>query len=379
MGQVYDSNQRILLDAVAELGGEPLAGGVLPDDASRSRPPWRPGSPGPRPPTWCCSPAGTSKGEGDLNAAVVHRLARRLPGSAGVVVHGVALKPGKPLLLAVIAGKPVVVLPGFPTSAIFTFQEFVAPLVRRLAGARRGGGPAGGRGGPPAHHLGAGADRVRPRGPGGGPPRARRLPAGCRVRGASPPWPGPTASCASRPPPSTSRVGTGAGPPAAPRGAAGRPGGHRQPLRGPRLPPRPARRAGPGGQVDTRRAPPPAWPPWPGARATWPASTSSTRPPASTTGPSCPRAWAWPRGYGRRQGLAFRRGDPDFDVADLPTLPGGGAPRRAPHGEPQPGERDPRAARPPPRRGPARRATPTSRAPTTPWPPPWRRAEPTGG
>jgi putative molybdopterin biosynthesis protein len=77
---------------------------------------------------------GTSKGEGDLNATVVHRLGQLLPDSAGVVVHGVALKPGKPILLAVVAGTPVVVLPGFPTSAIFTFYEFVAPLLRRLAG-----------------------------------------------------------------------------------------------------------------------------------------------------------------------------------------------------------------------------------------------------
>jgi putative molybdopterin biosynthesis protein len=49
-------------------------------------------------------------------------------------VHGVALKPGKPLCLAVSGGKPVAVLPGFPTSAIFTFHEFVAPVIRAFAG-----------------------------------------------------------------------------------------------------------------------------------------------------------------------------------------------------------------------------------------------------
>jgi putative molybdopterin biosynthesis protein len=52
-------------------------------------------------------------------------------------VHGVALKPGKPLCLAVIGDKPLVVLPGFPTSAIFTFHTFVAPIIRA-----RGGLPA---------------------------------------------------------------------------------------------------------------------------------------------------------------------------------------------------------------------------------------------
>ena len=72
---------------------------------------------------------GTSKGAGDLAARVVDRLER-----PGVVVHGVALKPGKPICLAVTDGKPVVILPGFPTSAIFTFHEFVAPVIRAFAG-----------------------------------------------------------------------------------------------------------------------------------------------------------------------------------------------------------------------------------------------------
>ena len=74
---------------------------------------------------------GTSKGEGDLSYRVVGRLS-----DPGVVVHGVALKPGKPICLAVTAGKPVVILPGFPTSAIFTFHEFVAPVIRALPACR---------------------------------------------------------------------------------------------------------------------------------------------------------------------------------------------------------------------------------------------------
>jgi putative molybdopterin biosynthesis protein len=44
------------------------------------------------------------------------------------------LKPGKPICLAASRGKAVVILPGFPTSAIFTFHEFVAPVIRRLSG-----------------------------------------------------------------------------------------------------------------------------------------------------------------------------------------------------------------------------------------------------
>src|SRR5262249_53392530 len=72
---------------------------------------------------------GTSKGAGDLSYRVVSELS-----DPGIVAHGVALKPGKPICLAVTSGKPVVILPGFPTSAIFTFQEFVAPVIRAYAG-----------------------------------------------------------------------------------------------------------------------------------------------------------------------------------------------------------------------------------------------------
>jgi putative molybdopterin biosynthesis protein len=78
---------------------------------------------------------GTSKGQGDVSYRVVAGL-----GHPGIVAHGVALKPGKPLCLAVVDrgdGRPpvpVVVLPGFPSSAIFTFHEFVAPVLRAMAG-----------------------------------------------------------------------------------------------------------------------------------------------------------------------------------------------------------------------------------------------------
>src|SRR4029077_15533431 len=72
---------------------------------------------------------GTSKGAGDLCYRAIADFH-----DPGIVVHGVALKPGKPLCLAVTKGKPVVILPGFPTSAIFTFHEFVAPVIRAYAG-----------------------------------------------------------------------------------------------------------------------------------------------------------------------------------------------------------------------------------------------------
>jgi putative molybdopterin biosynthesis protein len=123
---VYDSNGAIVAAAVKEAGGEPVAFGAFPDDEVALELALRTA-------LQVCDMAlvsgGTSKGAGDLSHRVVARL-----GAPGVIVHGVALKPGKPLCLAAIDGKPLVILPGFPTSAIFTFHAFVAPLIRARAG-----------------------------------------------------------------------------------------------------------------------------------------------------------------------------------------------------------------------------------------------------
>ncbi len=125
-GQVFDSNAAILAASVEELGAEPVPLGIVPDDvAALAAALDRALAEG----DVVLLSGGTSKGAGDLAAQVVARLT-----DPGIVVHGVALKPGKPLCLAVSGGKPVVILPGFPTSAIFTFHEFVAPVIRALGG-----------------------------------------------------------------------------------------------------------------------------------------------------------------------------------------------------------------------------------------------------
>lgn len=124
-GAVYDSNAAIIGAAVEELGGLPVRLGVIPDDEARLSAALARG-------LECDAvvfSGGTSKGEGDLSYRVVAAL-----GDPGVVAHGVALKPGKPVCLAVTGGKPVVILPGFPTSAVFTFHEFLAPVIRAFAG-----------------------------------------------------------------------------------------------------------------------------------------------------------------------------------------------------------------------------------------------------
>ncbi len=125
-GGLYDSNGPIVAASVTENGGEAVRLGIVRDDAVAL--------------SAALAQAlaetdvvvlsgGTSKGAGDVS----HRILREL-GPPGILVHGVALKPGKPLCLAVADGKAIVVLPGFPTSAMFTFHDLVVPLIRALAG-----------------------------------------------------------------------------------------------------------------------------------------------------------------------------------------------------------------------------------------------------
>ena len=128
-GLVYDSNATILADAVRELGCEPILLGIVADDRERLHALVDQALAY----DFVLLSGGTSKGEGDLCYRVVAEL-----DPPGIVAHGVALKPGKPLCLAATRVDtrlvPVVILPGFPTSAVFTFHEFVAPVLRLLAG-----------------------------------------------------------------------------------------------------------------------------------------------------------------------------------------------------------------------------------------------------
>lgn len=124
--KVYDSNAQVLADSVRELGGEPMRLGIAHDDMATLR---RRVDEAIASADIVLLSGGTSKGAGDVSYRVVAEL--RDP---GIVAHGVALKPGKPICLAATNGRPVVVLPGFPTSAIFTFHEFVAPVLRAMAG-----------------------------------------------------------------------------------------------------------------------------------------------------------------------------------------------------------------------------------------------------
>lgn len=125
-GRVYDSNSAILSAAVEEAGGSVKPLGIGSDDEMVLS---RLVDQGLRDSDMVIMSGGTSKGAGDLCYRAI-----ALFKDPGVLVHGVALKPGKPICLAVTKGKPVIILPGFPTSAIFTFHAFVAPVIRAFAG-----------------------------------------------------------------------------------------------------------------------------------------------------------------------------------------------------------------------------------------------------
>jgi putative molybdopterin biosynthesis protein len=125
-GGINDSNAAILCAAIAEHGGEALPLGIFRDDVGALSAALRDAL---AHADLVVMSGGTSKGAGDVS----HRILDGF-GAPGILVHGVALKPGKPLCLAAIGRVPVAVLPGFPTSATFTFHEFVVPVLRALAG-----------------------------------------------------------------------------------------------------------------------------------------------------------------------------------------------------------------------------------------------------
>jgi molybdenum cofactor synthesis domain-containing protein len=124
--EIYDTNGAIVTAAINENGGEAHFLGAIPDDEATLEAAMRKAL---ADSDMLVLSGGTSKGAGDVSHRIIGRL-----GKPGIIAHGVALKPGKPLCLAVCDGKPVVILPGFPTSAMFTFHDMIVPVLRQMAG-----------------------------------------------------------------------------------------------------------------------------------------------------------------------------------------------------------------------------------------------------
>jgi molybdopterin molybdotransferase len=72
---------------------------------------------------------GCSQGEKDFVPEAINSL-----GKPGVIVHGIAIKPGRVTGLAVVHGKPIVILPGLPQSTIVGFTLFAIPVIRSMLG-----------------------------------------------------------------------------------------------------------------------------------------------------------------------------------------------------------------------------------------------------
>jgi molybdopterin molybdotransferase len=125
-GQVRDATAVALAAMVSDAGGAPVAGGIVPDDPAALEAALRTALPGS---DLLVISAGSSVGARDETAGAVARL-----GPPGIWCHGLAIKPGKPTLLAVCDGVPVVGLPGNPRSALVVFRLLGIPLVHLIGG-----------------------------------------------------------------------------------------------------------------------------------------------------------------------------------------------------------------------------------------------------
>jgi molybdopterin molybdotransferase len=123
-GQVRDACAPALAGLVHEAGGDPVLRGIVPDDAAALE---HVLSEAVGEDDMVVVSAGSSVGARDLTANVAGRLGR-------VVCHGLAVKPGKPTLLADCGGVPLVGLPGNPRSALVVFRLVGMPLVRVVGG-----------------------------------------------------------------------------------------------------------------------------------------------------------------------------------------------------------------------------------------------------
>jgi molybdopterin molybdotransferase len=125
-GQIPNTNTYSLMAQVIEAGGEPVNLGVVPDqlDAITERLGW-----GLTAADVLVTSAGVSVGELDLVRDALERCGAELH------LWKVSMRPGKPITFATRAGRPVFGLPGNPVSAMVTFELFVRPALRKMAGA----------------------------------------------------------------------------------------------------------------------------------------------------------------------------------------------------------------------------------------------------
>ena len=124
--KIINSNRFVIAGLCQELGGEPLYLGIAKDDEKEIGAKILEGL---EKADAVITTGGTSVGVADLVPTVVNKI-----GKPGVVVHGVALRPGMPTALAVLEDKPVFVLSGYPVAATVGFEVFARPTILKLQG-----------------------------------------------------------------------------------------------------------------------------------------------------------------------------------------------------------------------------------------------------
>ena len=120
-GKVVESNTLMAASVLAEAGVEAHRYPIVPDDPDRIRDAVRRGV---AENDILLVSAGSSAGTRDYTADIVRDLGE-------VLAHGVAIKPGKPVIVGRVEGKPVIGLPGYPLAAATVLRELVMPLVAR--------------------------------------------------------------------------------------------------------------------------------------------------------------------------------------------------------------------------------------------------------
>jgi putative molybdopterin biosynthesis protein len=125
-GKIYDINAYSLSAAAQEAGCESINLGIIPDETDKLTAALKSAMDSA---DVIITSGGVSVGPKDFTPQVVDSL-----GKPGVIISGVAVKPGKPLTIAIVDEKPFFSLPGNPTSSLFMFNVFVRPVLVRLAG-----------------------------------------------------------------------------------------------------------------------------------------------------------------------------------------------------------------------------------------------------
>lgn len=125
-GKIYDINAYSFCAAVLESGGRPIYSGVVPDEKAVLRQALEKALASA---DVVVTSGGVSVGPKDIMPETVGSL-----GKPGLVFSGVAVKPGKPVTVALVGKKPVFSFPGHPTSALLMFHLLARPVIQALAG-----------------------------------------------------------------------------------------------------------------------------------------------------------------------------------------------------------------------------------------------------